>query len=86
VHRLPPLPPRPERRPRLFFTSAKTGNGVVDVFQHIAERVLRKWEFDEAVEARRMSVLDEEFDTTIRLGTVDERRGRSWAVKPMCCA
>ncbi|KAF8956649.1 hypothetical protein BDZ97DRAFT_1850735 [Flammula alnicola] len=41
----PPLPP--ERGPKLFFTSAKMGEGVNDVFEYIARRVVRKWEYDE---------------------------------------
>ena len=47
-----PLPP--ERGPRLFFTSAKTGEGVNDVFEYIAHRVVRKWEYDDWVDARQM--------------------------------
>lgn len=49
------LPPRPpERGPRLFFTSAKTGEGVADVFEYVARRVVQKWAYDEWVEARTM--------------------------------
>ncbi|KAF8182886.1 ras-domain-containing protein [Pholiota molesta] len=49
------LPPRPpERGPRLFFTSAKTGEGVPDVFEYVARRVVQKWAYDEWVEARAM--------------------------------
>ena len=46
----PPLPP--ERGPRLFFTSAKTGEGVADVFEYIARRVVQKWAYDEWLDAR----------------------------------
>jgi len=48
----PPLPP--ETGPKLFFTSAKTGEGVSDVFEYIAQRVVKKWEYEEWVEARMM--------------------------------
>lgn len=48
------IPIPPERGAKLFFTSAKTGDGVNDVFEYIAQRVVRKWEYDEWVEARRM--------------------------------
>jgi len=48
----PPLPP--ERGPKLFFTSAKTGEGVSDVFEYIAQRVIRKWEYEEWVDSRTM--------------------------------
>ncbi|KAL0576059.1 hypothetical protein V5O48_005917 [Marasmius crinis-equi] len=52
----PTTPPPPDRGARLFFTSAKTGDGVRDVFEYIAQRVIRKWEYDENVESRRMSM------------------------------
>jgi Ras-related protein Rab-7A len=52
----PPLPP--ERGPKLFFTSAKTGEGVRDVFEYIARRVVLKWEYDEWAEARIMHFRD----------------------------
>ncbi|KAH9964779.1 P-loop containing nucleoside triphosphate hydrolase protein [Lactifluus volemus] len=42
------MPPRPPRGPKLFFTSAKTGAGVSDVFAYIAQRVVTRWEWEEA--------------------------------------
>lgn len=51
-----PLPP--ERGPHLFFTSAKTGEGVDELFEYIARRVVRKWEYDEWLDARRMHFRD----------------------------
>ncbi|EJD04593.1 ras-domain-containing protein [Fomitiporia mediterranea MF3/22] len=50
-----PLPPRPERRPRLFLTSAKTGTGVTPVFEYIARRVCMQWVYTEALEARALN-------------------------------
>ena len=52
---LPPLssdhlPPQPDRRPKLFFTSAKSGEGVSDVFEYIARRVIMRWDYEEATE------------------------------------
>ena len=42
-----PLPlPTPERRPKLFFASAKTGEGVNDVFDYVARRVVVRWEWE----------------------------------------
>ena len=38
------------RGPALFFTSAKTGAGVADVFTYVANRVVRRWEWEELVE------------------------------------
>ena len=51
-------PPHPERRPKLFLTSAKTGAGVANVFEYIAKRVVMKWEYEEAIEARTLHVRD----------------------------
>ncbi|KAF4610010.1 hypothetical protein D9613_010310 [Agrocybe pediades] len=75
----PPLPP--ERGPKLFFTSAKTGEGVTDVFEYIAKRVIRKWEYEEWVEARTMHYRDASGAAdTIRLQA--DGRGRKWS---NCC-
>lgn len=77
------LPPYPERRPKLFFTSAKTGAGVAPVFEYVARRVVMKWEYEEALEARRMHV--REATETIRLA--DARRGTmgKLAERLSCC-
>jgi len=40
--------------PKLFFTSAKTGEGVTDVFEYVARRVVRRWEYEELMDAQRM--------------------------------
>jgi Ras-related protein Rab-7A len=50
----PPSPTPPDKGPRLFWTSAKTGKGVKDVFEYVAQRVVTKWEWEEAVENRLM--------------------------------
>lgn len=63
----------PERGPKLFFTSAKTGEGVQEVFEYIAWRVVTRWEYEEAVDARTLRV--PEPPGTIRLGQT--RRGES---------
>lgn len=68
----PPLPP-PERGPKLFYVSAKTGDGVSSVFEYIAKRVVMRWEYEEDMEARTMHVRDASSET-IRL---HERRGRA---------
>ncbi|KZT68479.1 ras-domain-containing protein [Daedalea quercina L-15889] len=59
------FPPQPEHRPKLFFTSAKTGEGVADVFEYVARRVVMQWEYEEAVDARTLHM--QEADETIRL-------------------
>ncbi|KAG6846514.1 hypothetical protein H0H93_013469 [Arthromyces matolae] len=48
------FPPPPPRGPKLFFTSAKTGEGVPDIFEYIARRVVRRWEYEERLELRRL--------------------------------
>lgn len=62
------LPIAPERGPKLFFASAKTGEGVADPFEYIAERVIRKWAYDEQMEARLLHYREASGDETIRLG------------------
>ncbi|KZT08837.1 ras-domain-containing protein [Laetiporus sulphureus 93-53] len=58
-------PPPPERRPKLFFTSAKTGVGVSDVFEYVARRVVMRREYEEALDARTLHM--QESDDAIRL-------------------
>uniref|UniRef100_A0A0W0EY41 Putative ras-domain-containing protein n=1 Tax=Moniliophthora roreri TaxID=221103 RepID=A0A0W0EY41_MONRR len=78
----------PDRGPKLFFTSAKTGEGVREVFEYIAQRVIKKWEYDEMIESRRMSM--REAGTFLEEGrdTID-LNGRSKAKTTMsfgsCC-
>lgn len=62
-----PLPPSPDLRPKLFFTSAKTGEGVTDVFEYVARRVVMRMEYDEAIEARTLHMQETSGDGTIRL-------------------
>ncbi|KAG1841247.1 P-loop containing nucleoside triphosphate hydrolase protein, partial [Suillus subalutaceus] len=69
--------------PKLFFTSAKTGTGVSDAFEYIALRVVRKWEYEEAVEVRTFHVRDESDVDTVRLGLEDGRR--KWKTPGSCC-
>ncbi|KJA18034.1 hypothetical protein HYPSUDRAFT_70184 [Hypholoma sublateritium FD-334 SS-4] len=78
---MPPLPP--ERGPRLFFASAKTGEGVTDVFEYIARRVVQKWAYDEWLDAR--TTHDRETSgaaSTVRL----ESSGRGGGKLGNCCS
>ena len=68
---LPPL----ERGPKLFFTSAKTGEGVADVFEYIAHRVSRKWEYEEKMQTMRMYYPESSAAETVHLG-LDSGRER----------
>ncbi|GLB45104.1 putative ras of Complex, Roc, domain of DAPkinase [Lyophyllum shimeji] len=78
-----PLPPPPARGPRLFFTSAKTGEGVADVFEYIAARVVRRWEYEERVDARRMHLLDEG-RIMVGVGQMGGVRGKGVRVVACC--
>ncbi|TBU22206.1 P-loop containing nucleoside triphosphate hydrolase protein [Dichomitus squalens] len=62
------VPPPPlERYPKLFFTSAKTGEGVKDVFEYIARRVVARQEYEEALEARTMHIQEANQRNSIHL-------------------
>jgi len=83
-----PLPP--DRGPRLFFTSAKTGEGVNDVFEYIARRVVKKWDYDDWLDARRMHFRDPTLSDGETLGRseslsvrLDRRMGRE--SRAGCC-
>ncbi|EKM77475.1 hypothetical protein AGABI1DRAFT_108006 [Agaricus bisporus var. burnettii JB137-S8] len=81
-------PPLPERGPSLHFTSAKTGEGVRNLFEHVAARVIRKSEYEEYFEARRMHYREGSLVETIRLG-VDGRKQTGKIgnlVKSNCCS
>ncbi|KAG2339948.1 hypothetical protein BDR05DRAFT_834555, partial [Suillus weaverae] len=79
------LPDLPDIGPKLFFTSAKTGTGVSDAFEYIALRVVKKWEYEEAVEARTVHVRDESDGDTVRLGLGLDDGRRKWKTSGVCC-
>lgn len=79
--------PEPERGPKLFFTSAKTGEGVEDVFGYVVRRVVGRWEYEEAVgrlRDEREEVSEASGNEAIRLGERGEDGdGKGWSA---CCA
>ncbi|KAG2137860.1 ras-domain-containing protein [Suillus bovinus] len=79
------LPDPPDTGPKLFFTSAKTGTGVSDAFEYIVERVVKKWEYEEAAEARTSHVRSESDGDTIRLGLGLEDGKKKWNAPGVCC-
>jgi Ras-related protein Rab-7A len=86
-----PLPTPPERGPKVFFASAKTGEGVSEVFEYIAQRVIRKWAYEEQMDARLLHYRDPSGDDTIRLGLKNIKRQRSMIFGnsnkiPTCCS
>jgi Ras-related protein Rab-7A len=81
----PPLQPL-ERRPKLFFTSAKTGEGVNEVFEYVARRVVVKWEW-EAREWDEEAEWEGRESDTVRVGLRDgERGGLGMKIARGCCA
>ena len=80
--RRPRLSP-PDTGPRHFRASAKSGEGVAAAFEYVAERVVKRWEWAEAEEARTFR-LSEARDDVLRL---DDERGRSRGRKltAACC-
>ncbi|OJA15360.1 hypothetical protein AZE42_09047 [Rhizopogon vesiculosus] len=78
------LPHPPDLGAKLFFTSAKTGLGVGEVFEYIALRVLRKLEYEEAVEARTLH-MDASDGDTVRMGLGQADGGRNWKAPGACC-
>ena len=82
------MAPEPERGPKLFFTSAKTGEGVEDVFGYVVKRVIGRWEYDEAMVRFRESSR-QHANEAIQLGVGDgvggggAEDGQGWSV---CCA
>ncbi|KAI0292237.1 P-loop containing nucleoside triphosphate hydrolase protein [Multifurca ochricompacta] len=70
------MPPRPPRGPKLFFTSAKTGTGVSDVFAYIAQRVTTRWEWEEARGVFTVDLGD--------VGNVQNKKRK--AVESACCS
>ena len=71
-------PPRPPRGPKLFFTSAKTGAGVSDVFDYITRRVVMRWEWEEAHVGSPNLVRNY---STVHLGGAKKR-----SFRPACCS
>ncbi|KAI0089800.1 P-loop containing nucleoside triphosphate hydrolase protein [Irpex rosettiformis] len=72
--------PVPEQGTKLFFTSAKTGEGVADVFEYVAKRVVSRWEYEEIVEARTLHMAEASIDGTVRL----QNDGRRWNASTCC--
>ncbi|KAF8264345.1 hypothetical protein EI94DRAFT_1738710 [Lactarius quietus] len=72
---------RPPRGPKLFFTSAKTGTGVSDVFAYIAQRVVMRWEWEEA---HGEEINPARNGSTVNLG--DHRSAPRKTHRPSCCS
>lgn len=73
--------PRPPRGPKLFFTSAKTGTGVSEVFDYVARRVVMRWEWEEAHMSAPNIIGN---SSTVHLG--DALTGEKKAFLSACCS
>ena len=71
---------RSARGPKLFFTSAKTGMGVPEVFAYVAQRVVMRWEWE--AETVYIDVPDFDGDNS----TVHLRDGMTRPFRPACCS
>ncbi|KAG6880135.1 hypothetical protein C0992_005219 [Termitomyces sp. T32_za158] len=76
------FPPPPARGPKLFFTSAKTGAGVPEVFEYIARRVVRKWEYEERLKAQRMHMRDSSAGDTVQISLLQKNE----SARTACCS
>ncbi|KAJ3842712.1 ras-domain-containing protein [Lentinula raphanica] len=65
----------PDTGPRLFFASAKTGEGVNDVFEYVAKRVVRQWDWETEQEQKRR-VGEDDDDEYVRIPGTNHRRKR----------
>ncbi|KAK0525485.1 hypothetical protein OC835_005598 [Tilletia horrida] len=73
-----PEPPALEEGFRLFFTSAKTGEGVSSVFEHVVSRVAARWAYEEW-EEREYKRAVREWRKSRRLGrTPSQAEGKRW--------
>jgi Ras-related protein Rab-7A len=75
------LPPRPPRGPKLFFTSAKTGAGVSEVFAYIAQRVVMRWEWEEEQTGPPIGL-----GSTSTVGLEDSVDGQKKTSRLACCS
>ncbi|KAF7983566.1 hypothetical protein HWV62_21158 [Athelia sp. TMB] len=78
---LSPTLSQPDRRPKLLFTSAKTGEGVAEVFEYVARRVVLKWEWEQRVADEQGW---ENGEDTIRIG-LGGREGWAKRTARSCC-
>ena len=73
----------PEEGPRLFFTSAKTGESVADVFAYVARRVVARAEWDETHIRDSLTMSEADSEITIRPTATSHFRQR---ISSGCCA
>ncbi|KAG8703785.1 hypothetical protein FRC09_003947 [Ceratobasidium sp. 395] len=73
----------PETGPRLFWASARTGDGVAPVFDYIARRVVQRWEWEESRLGFDEGFEDDDGPTALRLRDDWGKGKKGW--KAACC-
>ena len=82
----PPSKPRPDQGARLLFTSAKTGDGLAEVFEYTARRVVQKVEWEEEEDQREFGLIEPGQTSRIMVngsGTQDGLKAGKWG---RCCS
>ena len=82
----PMLKPRPDQGARLLFTSAKTGEGLAEIFEYTARRVVQKVEWEEEEDRREFGLVEPGQSSRIMLnayGTQDGLKPKKWGG---CCS
>ena len=65
--------------------SAKTAEGVKEVFEYVARRVVVRQEYEEALEARTMHVREAGQRTSVLLSHTPPPSGRRWGTTGRSC-
>jgi Ras-related protein Rab-7A len=82
----PPSKPRPDQGARLLFTSAKTGEGLAEIFEYTARRVVQKVEWEEEEDEREFGLVEPGQNSRIMVngnGTQDGLKAGKWG---RCCS
>jgi Ras-related protein Rab-7A len=83
---LPAPKPRPDQGAHLLYASAKTGEGLAEIFEYTARRVVQKVEWEEEEDQRVFGVVEPGQSSRIMLnghGTQDGGKTRGWG---RCCS
>lgn len=78
--------PRPDQGAHLLYASAKTGEGLAEIFEYTARRVVQKVEWEEEEDQRAFGVVEPGQSSRIMLngyGTQDGGKARKWG---RCCS
>jgi Ras-related protein Rab-7A len=77
--------PHPDQGAHLLYASARTGEGLAEIFEYTARRVVQKVEWEEEEDQRAFGVVEPGQSSRIMLngrGTQDGRKARKWG---RCC-